>query len=253
MPIPDHTEREADQLKDVALITGAGRGLGRVIATLLAGQGYEIVITSRTEEELQDVADSLRTIGAKVSTIPGNINDPNHRTSLLQETNQRGGVSLLVNNASDLGETPRPELAKASLDRFRDTLETNLVSPLALIQEALPQLQRTHGLVVNITSDAGQAGYERWGIYGSSKAALDLISKTLAAELKPLGISVVTVDPGDMRTQMHQDAFPNEDISDRPLPEITLPFWAWLIKQDPHAISGMRYQAQGSLWEIPAS
>jgi NAD(P)-dependent dehydrogenase (short-subunit alcohol dehydrogenase family) len=252
MPIPDHAEREADQLKDVALITGAGRGLGRVLATLLAGQSYEIVITSRTEEELQDVAASLRAMGAKVSAIPGNVNDPDHRTWLLRETNQMGGVSLLINNASDLGETPRSELAKASLDRFRATLETNLVSPLALIQEALPQLQRTHGLVVNITSDAGQAGYERWGIYGSSKAALDLVSKTLAAELKPLGISVVTVDPGDMRTSMHQDAFPNEDISDRPMPEITLPFWAWLINQDPNNVSGMRYQAQGTLWEIPA-
>jgi len=162
-----------------------------------------------------------------------------------------GGVSILVNNASDLGETPRPELAHASLDRFRSTLETNLVAPLALIQQALPQLERTRGLVVNITSDASQVGYERWGIYGSSKAALDLVSRTLAAELKLRGISEVSVDPGDMRTQMHQDAFPNEDISDRPLPEVTLPFWAWLISQDPRRISGMRYQAQGTLWEIP--
>jgi len=191
-------------------------------------------------------------MGAKVSAITGDINDPNHRTRLLQETNLMGGVSLLVNNASDLGETPRPELARASLDRFRQTLETNLVSPLALIQQALPQLQRSHGLVINITSDAGEAGYERWGIYGSSKAGLDLVSKTLAAELKPLGISVVAVDPGDMRTQMHQEAFPDEDISDRPLPEVTLPFWAWLIHQDPRTVSGMRYEAQGALWEIPA-
>jgi short-subunit dehydrogenase len=210
------------------------------------------VITSRTEEELYDAAASLRAMGAKVSAITGDINDANHRTRLLQETNLMGGVSLLVNNASDLGETPRPELAKASLGRFRATLETNLVSPLALIQQALPQLQQSHGLVINITSDAGEAGYERWGIYGSSKAGLDLVSKTLAAELKPLGISVVTVDPGDMRTRMHKDAFPNEDISDRPLPEVTLPFWAWLIHQDPRTVSGMRYQAQGTLWEIPA-
>ena len=192
-------------------------------------------------------------MGAKVSAITGDINDPNHRTRLLQETNLMGGVSLLVNNASDLGETPRPELARASLDRFRQTLETNLVSPLALIQQALPQLQQSHGLVINITSDAGEAGYERWGIYGSSKAGLNLVSKTLAAELKPLGISVVTVDPGDMRTQMHQQAFPDEDISDRPLPEVTLPFWAWLIHQDRRTISGSRYEAQGTLWEIPAS
>ena len=211
------------------------------------------MITSRTEEELHDAAASLRAMGAKVKAITGDINDPNHRTRLLQETNLMGGVSLLVNNASDLGETPRPELARASLDRFRQTLETNLVSPLALIQQALPQLQQSHGLVINITSDAGEAGYERWGIYGSSKAGLDLVSKTLAAELKPLGISVVAVDPGDMRTQMHQEAFPDEDISDRPLPEVTLPFWAWLIHQDRRTISGSRYQAQGTLWEIPAS
>ena len=211
------------------------------------------MITSRTEEELHEAAASLRAMGAKVSAITGDINDPNHRTRLLQETNLMGGVSLLVNNASDLGETPRPELARASLDRFRQTLETNLVSPLALIQEALPQLQQSHGLVINITSDAGEAGYERWGIYGSSKAGLDLVSKTLAAELKPLGISVVAVDPGDMRTQMHQEAFPDEDISDRPLPEVTLPFWAWLIHQDRRTISGSRYEAQGTLWEIPAS
>jgi len=210
------------------------------------------VITSRTEEELYDAAASLRAMGAKVKAITGDINDPNHRTRLLQETNLMGGVSLLVNNASDLGETPRPELARASLDRFRQTLETNLVSPLALIQQALPQLQQSHGLVINITSDAGEAGYERWGIYGSSKAGLDLVSKTLAAELKPLGISVVAVDPGDMRTQMHQEAFPDEDISDRPLPEVTLPFWAWLIHQDPRTVSGIRYEAQGALWEIPA-
>ena len=223
------------------------------MATFLSGQGYDIVITSRTEEELHDAAASLRAMGAKVSAITGDINDPNHRTRLLQEANLMGGVSLLVNNASDLGETPRPELARASLDRFRQTLETNLVSPLALIQQALPQLQQSHGLVINITSDAGEAGYERWGIYGSSKAGLDLVSKTLAAELNPLGISVVTVDPGDMRTQMHQQAFPDEDISDRPLPEITLPFWAWLIHQDRRTISGSRYEAQGTLWEIPAS
>jgi len=210
------------------------------------------VITSRTEKELRDAAASLRAMGAKVSAITGDINDPNHRTRLLQETNLMGGVSLLVNNASDLGETPRPELARASIDRFRQTLETNLVSPLALIQQALPQLQQSHGLVINITSEAGEAGYEMWGIYGSSKAGLELVSKTLAAELKPLGISVVTVDPGDMRTQMHQEAFPDEDISDRPLPEVTLPFWAWLIHQDPPTLSGMRYQAQGTLWEIPA-
>ena len=189
----------------------------------------------------------------KVVAIAGDVNDPTHRTRLLEETLNIGGVSLLVNNASDLGETPRPELVNASLELFRQTLETNLVSPLALIQQALPQLRQTHGLVVNVTSDASQVGYPRWGGYGSSKAALDLLSKTLAAELKPLGVFVVSVDPGDMRTQLHQDAFPGEDISDRPLPEVTLPFWAWLINQDPRSVTGVRYRAQGTLWEVPVT
>ena len=239
-------------MKSVALVTGAGRGLGRILAAFLAGQGHDLVITSRTLTELQDVARSLESTGVKVVAIPGDIRNPVHRTSLLQETRAIRGLSLLVNNASDLGEIPRPELASASLQRFRVTLETNLVAPIALIQEALPQLEQTRGLVVNISSDASQGGYKRWGIYGSSKAALDLASKTLAAELKPRHISVVSVDPGDMRTGMHQDAFPDEDISDRPLPEVTLPFWAWLVSQDPEQITGMRYQAQGTLWEIPA-
>jgi len=239
-------------MRSVALVTGAGRGLGRVLSTFLAGQGHDLVITARTDTELEEVARSLRSTGAKVAALLGNITDPGHRTRLLQETSALGGVSLLVNNASDLGETPRPELAQASLNLFRTTLETNLVAPLALIQEALPQLERTRGLIVNITSDASQAGYERWGTYGSSKAALDLVSKTLAIELKPQRISVVSVDPGDMRTQMQQEAYLNEDISDRPLPEVTIPFWAWLIGQDPQRITGMRYQAQGTVWEVPA-
>lgn len=236
----------------VALITGAGRGLGRVLAAFLAGQGDDLVITARTFSELTDTSKSLENTGVKVVAIRGDITDSQHRTSLLKQTQLMGGLSLLLNNASDLGEIPRPELSNASLDRFRSTLETNLIAPLALIQEALPQLEQRKGLIVNISSDASQGGYERWGIYGSSKAALDLASKTLAAELRPRHISVVSVDPGDMRTRMHQDAFLGEDISDRPLPEVTLPFWAWLVNQDPERISGMRYQAQATLWEIPA-
>src|SRR2546428_10011987 len=239
-------------MKGVGLVTGAGRGLGLILATFLAGQGHNLVITSRTPTKPHDVARFIESTGVKVVAIPGDITDPVHRTRLLEETRAIGGLSLLVNNASDLGEIPRPELASASLQRFRVTLETNLVAPLALIQESLPQLEQTKGLVVNISSDASQGGYERWGIYGSSKAALDLASKTLAAELNPRHISVVSVDPGDMRTRMHQDAFLGEDISDRPLPEVTLPFWAWLVGQNPERITGMRYQAQGTLWEVPA-
>ena len=239
-------------MKKVALVTGAGRGLGRILAIFLAGQGHDVVITSRTDVELRDTAKAIENTGVRVVSIPGDVNDRLHRTALLQQTKEMGGVSILVNNASDLGEIPRPELVAASLDRFRLTLETNLIAPIALIQEALFQLEATRGLVVNISSDASQGGYDRWGIYGSSKAALDLASKTLAAELRPRHVFVVTVDPGDMRTKMHQDAFVNEDISDRPPPEVTLPFWAWLFNQNPERITGMRYQAQGVLWEVPA-
>ena len=128
----------------------------------------------------------------------------------------------------------------------------NVLAPLALIQEALPLLERAHGLVVNITSDAAIGGYPGWGVYGASKAALDLVSKTLAAELRDEGVAVVSVDPGDMRTTMHQDAYPGQDISDRPLPDVTVPFWAWLLSQPPKAVSGGRFQAQASLWEVPA-
>jgi len=127
-----------------------------------------------------------------------------------------------------------------------------VLAPLALVREALPLLARSRGLVVDITSDAAVGGYPGWGVYGASKAALDLVTKTLAAELKEKGVGVVSVDPGDMRTRMHQDAFPGQDISDRPLPDVTLPFWAWLLSQDPIAVSGGRYRAQAAVWEVPA-
>ena len=130
--------------------------------------------------------------------------------------------------------------------------DVNVLAPLALVREALTLLVQAHGLVVNITSDAALGGYPSWGVYGASKAALDLISKTLATELKEQGIAVVSVDPGDIRTKMHQDAYLGQDISDRPLPDVTLPFWAWLLSQDPMAVSGGRYQAQAAIWEVSA-
>ena len=181
--------------------------------------------------------------------MAGDVADPTHRQRLAAVTGD--GLDLLINNASDLGQTPLPTLVEYDLDRLRTVLETNTVAPLALVQALLPGLQRRGGLIVNLSSDAATGGYPGWGGYGASKAALDLISKTLAGELQ--GVTVVSVDPGDMRTQMHQQAFPDEDITDRPLPEATLPFWSWLLGQQREAIRGRRFQAQADTWQIEAA
>jgi NAD(P)-dependent dehydrogenase (short-subunit alcohol dehydrogenase family) len=157
-----------------------------------------------------------------------------------------------VNNASTLGATPLQPLAEYPLEDLEQTLKTNLIAPLGLVQETLTLLKQSGGLVVNISSDAALGGYPGWGGYGASKAALDLVSLTLANELHQEGVGVVSVDPGDMRTQMQQEAFPDEDISDRPLPVVTIPFWAWLFGQEPLAVTGRRYKAQSEQWEVAA-
>ncbi len=232
-----------------ALITGASRGLGRTIATFLARSGYDLVITARHEDALAETAAELATTGRRVIARAGDVGDAEHRARLAEAANELGGLGVLVNNASDLGPSPgAPEgaLKDYPLDALTDVLRTNVVAPVALVQDLLPAMR--DGLVVNITSDAAVGAYEGWGGYGASKAALELISRTLAAELGD--VAVVTVDPGDMRTQMQQDAFPGEDISDRPLPDVTIPFWAWLFASDHGAIDGRRFQAQGESWEV---
>ncbi len=184
--------------------------------------------------------------------MAGDVSDAPHRHRLMRAAEDWGRIDLLVNNASELGASPLPPLAETSRQNLLRVFDVNVLAPLALVQEALPLLERAHGLVVNITSDAAVGGYPGWGVYGASKAALDLITKTLAAELKDRNVGVVSVDPGDMRTKMHQDAYPGQDISDRPLPEVTLPFWAWLLSQDPMKVTGARFQAQAPVWEVPA-
>ncbi|HXF61634.1 MAG TPA: SDR family oxidoreductase [Caldilineaceae bacterium] len=235
-------------IRRVALITGAGRGLGRVLAEFLAGQGFYLILTARRAGELAAVAEATRPLAAGVEALPGDVADPAHRHSLVDAARRQGRLDLLINNASTLGVTPLPPLACYNQEDFEQVLEVNLLAPLALIQEALPVLRAARGLVVNLSSDAAVGGYPGWGAYGASKAALDLVSKTLAAELAEEEIGVVSVDPGDMRTEMHQAAYPGEDISDRPLPDITLPFWAWLLAQEPQAVSGRRFQAQAEVW-----
>ncbi|MGH9310907.1 MAG: SDR family NAD(P)-dependent oxidoreductase, partial [Vicinamibacterales bacterium] len=149
---------------------------------------------------------------------------------------------VLVNNASELGGIRAvTDVNVAVLERV---FRVNVVAPVALLQLARPLLAERGGLVVNVSSDAARGGYPGWGAYGATKAALDLLSKTLDAELREAGIAVVSVDPGDMRTRMHQEAFPGEDISDRPLPEVTIPFWHWLFAQDARTLGGRRLAAQ---------
>ena len=222
-----------------AIITGASRGLGLALARALAERSWNLVLDARGGEALQKVAEELS--GAtEVVAVAGDVADDSHREQLVEAARALGGPDLLVNNASALGPSPQPKLADYPLDTFRSVYEVNVTAPLALIQRALPLLsQSPQGAVLNVTSDAGVEGYEGWGGYGSSKAALEQLSKVLAAEHPEL--KVWWVDPGDMNTQMQQEAFPDEDVSDRPPPEESVPGILRLI--DENVPSG-RYQAR---------
>lgn len=225
----------------IAVVTGANRGLGLVIAGVLAKRGYGLVIGGRDGEALAAAAADLRNAPA-VLPVPGDITDPGVRAGLIDAARQLGGLNVLVNNASELGGIG--PLRTFDVPRFGRLFPVNVGAPLVLIQLALPLLGERRGLIVNITSDAAKAAYPGWGPYGATKAALELLTRTLATEFLEHGVSAVLVDPGDMRTRMHQEAFPGEDISDRPLPEVTAPFWNWLFAQDPDCIRGERFAAQ---------
>lgn len=238
------------QHRRVTLITGASKGLGRTVAEFLAAQNDELIITARHEDELYSTSQHLEQLGAVVHTIAGDVSDYNHRNELASIIQEIGRLDLLINNASTLGAIPMPTMIEYPMTELANVFNINVIAPIALIQSVLPILKASGGLVINISSDAAKGGYETWGGYGASKAALDLITLTLANELRGMGIGVVSVDPGDMRTAMHQAAFPDEDISDRPLPDVTLPFWAWLLGQDVLAVSGQRFEAQSERWEV---
>jgi NAD(P)-dependent dehydrogenase (short-subunit alcohol dehydrogenase family) len=204
-----------------AVITGGSRGLGLALATALDLRGWRVVVDARAAAELASATDGMRGGIA----IPGDVADPEHRRSLVEAAD--GPIDALVNNASLLGPSPQPALAEYPLAELRRVYEVNVVAPLALTQLALPRL-RAGAAILNITSDAGVEPYGGWGGYGSSKAALGQLSAILGAERPEL--RVYAVDPGDMRTRMHQDAFPGEDISDRPPPENAVPGLLALIQ-----------------------
>lgn len=226
----------------VALITGASRGLGLAIARVLARRGYGLAIGGRDGAALAAAAGELSRDAPAVAPVAGDITDASVRARLIGAARQLGGLDVLVNNASELGGIG--PLRTFDVPRFGRLFPVNVGAPMVLIQLALPLLAARRGLIVNITSDAATAAYPGWGPYGATKAALELLTRTLAKELGEHGVSAVLVDPGDMRTRMHQEAFQGEDISDRPLPDVTAPFWNWLFDQDPETIRGERYAAQ---------
>jgi NAD(P)-dependent dehydrogenase (short-subunit alcohol dehydrogenase family) len=210
----------------VALITGASRGLGRALATGLAREGFTLIIDARNAAALHEVAARLRAAGGTVTAISGDITDPAHRTALLRAA---GRLDVLINNAGTLGASPLPALADYPPADLRAAFEANVIAPVALIQLMLPLLRASGGAVLNITSDAAREAYAGWGGYGAAKAALEQASNVLAAE--ELAVRVWWADPGDLRTDMHQQAFGGQDISDRPRPESVVPAFVRLISQ----------------------
>ena len=211
------------------MITGASRGLGRALAAGLAREGFALIIDARNAAALDAAADAIRAAGGTVTAIAGDVTDPAHRAALRQAADAAGRLDLLVNNAGTLGASPLPALADYPPDELRAAFEVNVIAPIALTQLMLPLLRAGGGAVLNITSDAAVEAYAGWGGYGAAKAALEQASNVLAAE--ELALRVWWADPGDLRTDMHQLAFPGEDISDRPEPESVVPAFVRLISQ----------------------
>jgi NAD(P)-dependent dehydrogenase (short-subunit alcohol dehydrogenase family) len=214
-----------------ALITGASRGLGLALARALAKDGWTLVIDARGAEDLEAARAELATLAAdtRVLAIPGDVSDAEHRRGLAKAAGALGGLDALVNNASILGPSPQPALLDYPLETLEAVYRANTLAPLALIRAVRDEL-KPKARILNITSDAAVEPYEGWGGYGSSKAALEQLSNILAAENPDL--RVYRVDPGDMRTRMQQEAFPGEDISDRPPPEESVPGLLELLNGD---------------------
>jgi NAD(P)-dependent dehydrogenase (short-subunit alcohol dehydrogenase family) len=215
----------------LAIVTGASKGLGLATARALAERGWSVVVDARDAAALAAATSAL----PDVTALPGDVTDPLHRAALIEAARQQGGVDLLVNNASRLGPSPQPRLADYPLDELRRVYETDVFAPLDLARRAIAAGATT---VVNVSSDAAVEPYEGWGGYGSAKAALDQLGHVLAAEHGD--VRVYGFDPGDMRTDLHQQAFPGEDISDRPAPETVVPALLRLLDERPPSA---RYRA----------
>jgi NAD(P)-dependent dehydrogenase (short-subunit alcohol dehydrogenase family) len=219
------------QPRPVAIVTGASRGFGRALTAALLDRGWAVIGDARRAAELKTRAAELNS--SRLTVLPGDVTDASHRGALVAAAIKTGPLRLLVNNASRLGPSPQPTLADYPASELWAVYQTNLFAPLALIQATLPALTDNAGVIVNLTSDAAVEPYPGWGGYGSSKAALDQLSAVLAAEATD--VPVYAFDPGDMRTEMHQAAFPGEDISDRAEPEAQVPALLRLLDTRPPA------------------
>ena len=219
------------------LITGASRGLGLALARRLARENWTLIIDARGAEDLETARTELAQ-QTRVIALPGDVSGEEHRQALAEAAHEAGGLDALVNNASILGPSPQPQLLDYPIGVLEEVYRTNAFAPLALVQSLRNEL-KPGARIINVTSDAAVEPYEGWGGYGSSKAALEQLSAILAAENPSL--RVYRVDPGDMRTQMQGEAFPGEDISDRPLPEESVPGLLELLDGD---LPSGRYEAR---------
>ena len=223
---------DINEQASVALVTGGTAGLGLALTRALAAEGWRVITDGRSAERIAAAA-----LPESVEVVPGDVTDADHRAALVAAVAAAGRLDLLVHNASTLGPLPMRPLAEASIADLQQVWRTNIGAPLVLTGELLPWLREADGVVLSLSSDAAVNHYETWGLYGASKAALDHVTLTYGAET---GLTAYAVDPGDMRTAMHQDAFPGEDISDRPLPETVVPGLLRLLEKRPD--SG-RYRA----------
>jgi NAD(P)-dependent dehydrogenase (short-subunit alcohol dehydrogenase family) len=211
----------------VALVTGGSTGLGLALSGELARQGWQVITDGRSEERFKGAA-----LPEGVTVVVGDLTDADHRDRLRAEVERHGRLDLLVHNASTLGPLPMRALAEVDIPDLTHAWRTNIGGPLVLTSALLPWLREADGVLLSISSDAAVQHYETWGLYGASKAALDHVTLTYGAET---GLRAYAVDPGDMRTAMHQDAFPGEDISDRPLPETVVPRLLALLDARPES------------------
>lgn len=228
-----------------AVITGASRGLGAAVAHALAARRWHLIVDARDGAALHRMVDELPHGGTVVS-IAGDVRDPDHQRAIQTAVAERGGLDLLLNNASSLGPSPRPTVAATPIEAARQVLEVNTLAPLALTQQLLEPLRTADGVLINVTSDVAIEALPGWGIYSASKAALEQLTAVLAEEEPRLPIYLF--DPGDLRTTMHQEAFPDEDISDRPLPEEVVPALLRLLDERP---ASDRYQASDLALAVP--